>query len=145
MRIRYRSAARRPVARRLLVPISTLDWAVSRTSVLFAAAIVLLGLLAHANSVPSPFVFDDAAAVRENHPRATRRCRVNRLSTYHATNVATHVACALLLLYDGVFRFRSWREAVRSRGTLYASLAATWIVLMALVQSGPRESSIGFA
>ena len=34
-----------------------------------------------------------------------------------------------VLLYDRVFLFDSFREAVRARGRLYAGLAATWLLL----------------
>ena len=47
-------------------------------------------------------------------------------------------------LYDRVFVFDSWKRAFRQRWPLYAGLAATWIVLGALLWSGPRVYSAGF-
>jgi len=49
-----------------------------------------------------------------------------------------------VLLYDRVFLFGSIREAVRARALLYAGLAATWLVLGALMLSAPRNLSAGF-
>jgi tetratricopeptide (TPR) repeat protein len=47
-------------------------------------------------------------------------------------------------LYDRVFLFDSLRAAFRSRARLYLGLAATWVVLAALVASAPRNLSAGF-
>jgi tetratricopeptide (TPR) repeat protein len=55
------------------------------------------------------------------------------------------VAPLLVALYDRVFLYRSWREAVRARGSLYLGLAASWLVLGGLVLSGPRAAVTGFA
>lgn len=49
-----------------------------------------------------------------------------------------------VMLIDRIFLFSSWREAFSARARLYAGLAATWIVLAALVASGPRSISAGF-
>jgi tetratricopeptide (TPR) repeat protein len=50
----------------------------------------------------------------------------------------------IVVLYDRVFEFGSFREAYRSRKWLYWSLAATWIVLAAIVSRQPR-STAGFS
>jgi tetratricopeptide (TPR) repeat protein len=50
----------------------------------------------------------------------------------------------MIALYDRVFLFDSIKRAWRARWTLYAGLAATWIVLVVLLQSGPRVHSAGF-
>jgi len=50
----------------------------------------------------------------------------------------------VVLLYDRAFIFDSWRSAFRGRRWLYAGLAASWIVLAALLWSGPRVHSAGF-
>ena len=51
----------------------------------------------------------------------------------------------VVALYDRVFVFDSWRDAVRGRRGLYIGLAATWIVLVALMSSGPRSAVGGFS
>jgi protein O-mannosyl-transferase len=55
------------------------------------------------------------------------------------------VAPLLVGLYDRIYLYESWREAARARGTLYAGLAASWLVLGGLVLSGPRAAVSGFA
>jgi protein O-mannosyl-transferase len=54
-------------------------------------------------------------------------------------------APVMVLLYDRAFAFGSWRDAWRKRWRLYASLAGTWTVLGALMWSGPRVFTVGFA
>lgn len=51
----------------------------------------------------------------------------------------------LVALYDRVFLYRSWRDALRMRASLYIGLAASWLVLAGLVLSGPRAAVVGFA
>jgi hypothetical protein len=51
----------------------------------------------------------------------------------------------MVVLYDRVFVYRSIAQAVRSRAPLYAGLAATWLVLAAVLWSGPRIHSAGFS
>jgi hypothetical protein len=48
-----------------------------------------------------------------------------------------------VVLYDRIFRFESLREAFHARRTLYAGLAATWMVLAGVLLSTPR-TSVGF-
>ena len=50
----------------------------------------------------------------------------------------------VVLLYERAFLAGSLREAWRRSWPLYASLAATWIVLVALNLVGPRSDSAGF-
>jgi tetratricopeptide (TPR) repeat protein len=47
--------------------------------------------------------------------------------------------------YDRVFVFDTWKETWRRRAQFYVPLAATWMVLAALVWSGPRFRSAGFS
>ena len=54
------------------------------------------------------------------------------------------VAPLIVLLYDRVFAFRSFREAFAVRKHVYAALAATWILLGAILALRPH-STIGFA
>ncbi len=61
--------------------------------------------------------------------------------------VAAVVSCAagMLCKESMVFPvvFDSWRDALRTRSRLYAGLAATWVVLLAVLLSTPR-TSVGF-
>ena len=54
------------------------------------------------------------------------------------------VAPLLVLLYDRVFLSGSVREAFRKRLWLYGGLSLTWVVLVALMTTGPRTTTAGF-
>lgn len=56
-------------------------------------------------------------------------------------------APVVVLLYDRAFLAQSWREVIKHRWTLYASLAATWLLLPLLLANGASEwkPSAGFA
>jgi hypothetical protein len=54
-------------------------------------------------------------------------------------------APVLVALYDAIFVFGSLRRACVERGWFYATLSASWIVLGALMWSGPRVHSAGFS
>jgi tetratricopeptide (TPR) repeat protein len=55
-------------------------------------------------------------------------------------------APVVVLVYDRVFRVSSWRELFgdRARRWFYAGLAASWLLLGALVAGGGRADSAGF-
>ena len=53
------------------------------------------------------------------------------------------IAPILIVLFDRVFVYGSLREAVTRRRVLYAGLAASWIVLAALMAQAPR-TTVGF-
>jgi tetratricopeptide (TPR) repeat protein len=62
-----------------------------------------------------------------------------------ATKETAVVAPVLVLLHDRTFGAGSFREALRRRPRLYAGLAATWLLLAALVvSSAGRRGSAGF-
>jgi tetratricopeptide (TPR) repeat protein len=54
------------------------------------------------------------------------------------------VAPIVVVLYDRAFLFDSWSRAFHRRWRLYAGLASTWLLLAALLASGPRIHSAGF-
>ena len=54
-------------------------------------------------------------------------------------------APVIVVLYDRVFVFDSLKQAFRARWRFYAGLAATWLVLAALIGSGPRAAVVGFS
>jgi protein O-mannosyl-transferase len=51
----------------------------------------------------------------------------------------------MIVAYDRVFIFSTWKETWQRRVQFYIPLAATWMVLAALVWSGPRFRSAGFS
>ena len=54
-------------------------------------------------------------------------------------------APVIVLLYDRTFLAGSFRDAIRTRWKLYAGLAATWLLLAALViGGGGRAGTAGF-
>jgi Flp pilus assembly protein TadD len=55
------------------------------------------------------------------------------------------IAPVLVVLYERVFVFDSWRHAFRERAGLYLGLAATWLVLAGVTMSGPRSEVAGFS
>ena len=52
-------------------------------------------------------------------------------------------APVMVLIFDRVFLYKTWREAWTERRALYAGLAASWVVLGLILWSAPR-SSVGF-
>jgi tetratricopeptide (TPR) repeat protein len=56
-------------------------------------------------------------------------------------------APVLIVVYDRIFRVSSWRAlfADRARRWFYAGLAASWLLLAALVAQGGRADSAGFS
>lgn len=50
----------------------------------------------------------------------------------------------LAIAYDRALRFDTWAETLRHRAGYYACLAATWLVLLAIMMSAPRGRSVGF-
>ena len=55
------------------------------------------------------------------------------------------VAPLLVLLFDRTFLAGSWSETFRARRSMYAGLAATWLLLIALNHGGPRSEVVGFS
>src|SRR5207249_124350 len=54
-------------------------------------------------------------------------------------------APVMVLLYDRIFRYDSFKQTLHERRVLYAGLASTWLLLILLMQSGPRVHSAGFS
>ena len=48
-----------------------------------------------------------------------------------------------VVLYDRIFWYPGWVAVWRARRKLYGSLAASWIVLIVLLATGPRTASVG--
>jgi len=51
----------------------------------------------------------------------------------------------MVALYDRVFLFESFTQALKSRRRLYVGLSMSWIVLAFMMWSGPRMRSAGFS
>jgi Flp pilus assembly protein TadD len=51
----------------------------------------------------------------------------------------------LVLVYDRIFVIGTFKDAWQRRRRLYGPLAASWLVLAALISSGPRFRSAGFS
>ena len=51
----------------------------------------------------------------------------------------------LVIGYDSTYVFGSVRRAIANRWRLYAGLVASWLLLAALVWSGPRSNTAGFS
>ena len=54
-------------------------------------------------------------------------------------------APVMVVLYDRVFAFDSWRDAVRNRLLLYVALAATCLIFVAIILGGARSGVAGFS
>jgi tetratricopeptide (TPR) repeat protein len=54
-------------------------------------------------------------------------------------------APVVVMLYDVIFVFESPRKAISERWRFYAALCMSWVVLAALVWSGPRVHTAGFS
>jgi len=61
-----------------------------------------------------------------------------------ATKEVMVTAPLMVLIYDWIFVGRSIKRILSRRWALYAALAVTWVVLAALVATGPRSQSAGF-
>lgn len=61
-----------------------------------------------------------------------------------ATKEVMATAPVMVFAYDRIFIAKSFRDGLGRRIPLYAALAATWVVLVMLVHTGPRSGSAGF-
>jgi len=83
------------------------------------------------------------AAIRSIEERAWHGVAIGACLLGTACKETIAVAPLLVALYDRVFIYRSWKEAVTQRGSLYLGLAASWLVLGGFVLSGPRAAVAG--
>lgn len=129
-----------------------------RATVLAAACALIWGLHPLHTEIVN-YVSQRTTALMGLFYLLTLYCSLRAVSaTTRGWTVAAVAACAagmacketmvtaplLVLVFDRVFLFSSLREAVRARGALYAGLAATWLLLAALMLSGAR-TTVGFA
>jgi tetratricopeptide (TPR) repeat protein len=85
-----------------------------------------------------------AARAAVSHARWWTVAAVAACALGMATKESMVTAPVVVVLYDGVYLFASWRQALQRRRWLYAGLAATWLLLAALIWQGPRNLSAGF-
>src|SRR6266850_125030 len=83
-----------------------------------------------------------AAASR---PRAWRAIAVVSCIAGMACKESMVTAPVVIVLYDSIFVFESPRKAIGERWRFYAALCMSWVVLAALVWTGPRAHSAGFS
>ena len=89
--------------------------------------------------------YTSARAIGSPRPWRWHAAAVTACAVGMACKESMVTAPVMLWLYDRTFIFRLFRQALRERWPLYAGLAATWIVLAALIRSGPRAHSAGFS
>jgi tetratricopeptide (TPR) repeat protein len=90
-------------------------------------------------------VYASVRALRSDRRAAWSALAVLSCAAGMASKESMVTAPLLIVLYDGVFVFGSVKAAVRVRWRLYLALAATWLLLMGLIWSGPRAHSAGFS
>jgi len=129
-------------------------------SILLAGACALIWVLHPLNTQAVTYVIQRAESMMGMFYLLALYCAIrgfssNRSALWYIPAVA---ACALgmgtkevmvtaplmVLLYDRVFVSRSFKELFRRNAVLYIGLAATWVVLWALVSPAPRGQSAGF-
>ncbi|MGE0593995.1 MAG: tetratricopeptide repeat protein [Vicinamibacterales bacterium] len=131
----------------------TLDRQAVRDATPLAVAVVLLWTV-------HPLASETVTYVSQRTESMMALCYLLTLYAFaRGWAVAAIVACAagmacketmvtapvMVFLYDRTFVAGSFSEALRARRGFYAALAGTWIVLVALIWSGPRWESAGFA
>ena len=62
-----------------------------------------------------------------------------------ASKESMATAPVIVMLFDRIFLFDSWRQGFTARWRLYFGLAMTWWLLAYLVAPGPRSHSAGFS
>src|SRR4051812_10543097 len=90
-------------------------------------------------------IFAAANAIEPGRRRAWGAAAVGACALGMACKESMVTAPVAVCLYDRTFIFGSWSVALRERWRLYLGLAATWLLLAALIWSGPRAYSAGFS
>jgi len=111
--------------------VGTITYVSARSEALASAA--YLGVL-----------FASLRAHDATHSRAWSAVAIASCAVGMATKETMVTAPLLVVLFDRAFYYSSFGEALRERYTLYSSLMATWIVLVAMSWSSPRAASAGF-
>ena len=87
------------------------------------------------------------ASVRalQPHARSWNALAVVACAAGMACKESMVTAPVMVVLYDAVFVFGSLKRAFRERGRFYLALSMSWVVLAAVMWSGPRVHSAGFS
>lgn len=85
------------------------------------------------------------ASIRAHKEAKWRVVAVIACALGMASKESMVTAPLMIVLYDRIFTFKTWKETWQRRGQFYVPLAATWMVLAALIWSGPRFRSAGFS
>ena len=126
---------------------------------LLGFAVALLWLLHPLNTKAVTYVIQRAESLMGLFYLLTLYCAIRGMSSgrwrWYAGSVAacllglgtkevTATAPLLVLLYDRIFFSASWRELLQRRWGLYASLAATWLLLALILTTVSFAESSGF-
>jgi protein O-mannosyl-transferase len=90
-------------------------------------------------------LFGSICAMTSGRPRRWEAVAVFSCALGMACKESMVTAPVMVAIYDRIFVFDSLKQAIRSRWRLYGGLAATWIILAALVAAAPRTLSAGFS
>ena len=85
------------------------------------------------------------AAAPSRHRARWQRAAVVACALGMTAKEPMATAPLMVALYDRVFLFGSWREALRARGRLYGAFAATWAIPALLIAGSPRAASAGLS
>ena len=80
-----------------------------------------------------------------SRPRAWRAIAVLSCGAGMLCKESMATAPVIVVLYDVIFVFESFKRALSERWRFYAALCASWVVLLAVMWSGPRVRSAGFS
>jgi tetratricopeptide (TPR) repeat protein len=86
-----------------------------------------------------------SARALESHRSGWRTLAVTACALGMACKESMVTVPVAVVLYDATLIFDSLAQAVRARWRFYAALAATWLILAALLQTGARVHSAGFS
>jgi tetratricopeptide (TPR) repeat protein len=90
-------------------------------------------------------VYVSARAIDSKHRGAWQALAVAASAAGMACKESMVTAPVVVVLYDATLVFNSPVQALRTRWRFYGALAATWLILAALLQTGARVHSAGFS
>lgn len=88
-------------------------------------------------------VYGAVRAAEGSHERAWTAVSVFACALGMASKESIVTAPLMVAMIDRVLLFGSWRDVISRRRTLYTGLAASWVVLAALLAGAPRAHSAG--